>query len=191
MDFDVIEEKLPNDDVSGVVVDWAVDTHNSLLQQSREDVYDLRCRWWGESYVVESYGGVNHRFSIKGRVYPAILPLENSKVNGRVLLGITDHERFILDEFEDVEYEKSTVDVTLVDSCEMLKADTYVWSDKNDPNLYGEWDFEQWKKVHMDDFLKMTMGFMEELDLPESNSRVTTYETYYKKEDDNKPSLSS
>ncbi|KAM7269440.1 hypothetical protein ACFE04_024937 [Oxalis oulophora] len=32
------EEKLRNDDVSGVVVDWAVDTHNSLLQQSREDV---------------------------------------------------------------------------------------------------------------------------------------------------------
>ncbi|KAM7263975.1 hypothetical protein ACFE04_001658 [Oxalis oulophora] len=32
------DEKLRNDDVSGVVVDWAVDTHNSLLQQSREDL---------------------------------------------------------------------------------------------------------------------------------------------------------
>ncbi|KAH8503969.1 hypothetical protein H0E87_011565 [Populus deltoides] len=55
-----------------------------------------------------------HRFSIKGRVYPAILPVENKKVSGKVLHGITDPELYILDEFEDVEYERVTVDVSLM-----------------------------------------------------------------------------
>lgn len=83
-----------------------------------------------------------HRFSIKGRVYPAILPVENKKVTGRVLFGITNPELDILDTFEDVEYERRTVEVSLMDSSEKLQAHTYVWSDKNDPNLYGVWDFE-------------------------------------------------
>ncbi|XP_019242306.1 PREDICTED: AIG2-like protein D isoform X2 [Nicotiana attenuata] len=52
-----------------------------------------------------------HRFSIKGRVYPAILPVENKKVTGK-------------------------------DSSKTLQAETYVWVDKKDPNLFGEWDFE-------------------------------------------------
>ena len=30
----------------------------------------------------------------------------------------------------------------LQDSSKKLQAHTYVWSDKNDPNLYGVWDFE-------------------------------------------------
>ncbi|XP_071722456.1 AIG2-like protein D [Rutidosis leptorrhynchoides] len=112
------------------------------------------------------------RFSIKERVYPAILPVENKKITGRVLEGITDHEMFILDEFEDVEYEKSTVDVSLVDSSEKIQAYAYVWCNKNDQNLYGEWDFEEWKKVHMDDFLQMTREFIQELEQPSSNSGI-------------------
>lgn len=31
---------------------------------------------------------VSHRFSIKGRVYPAILPVENKKVTGKVFIMI-------------------------------------------------------------------------------------------------------
>ncbi|XP_075522606.1 AIG2-like protein D isoform X2 [Primulina tabacum] len=52
-----------------------------------------------------------HRFSIKGRVYPAIIHVENEKVIGKVLIGITPPELYILDTFEDVEYERKTVDV--------------------------------------------------------------------------------
>ncbi|CAK7354354.1 unnamed protein product [Dovyalis caffra] len=81
-------------------------------------------------------------FSIKGRVYPAILPVENKKVSGRVLHGITNPELYILDEFEDVEYERVTVDVSLMDSSDKIQTLAYVWADKKDPNLYGEWDFE-------------------------------------------------
>jgi gamma-glutamylcyclotransferase (GGCT)/AIG2-like uncharacterized protein YtfP len=123
-----------------------------------------------------------HRYSIKGRVYPAILPLKNKKVTGRVLLGITDPELNILDEFEDFEYERRIVDVSLVDSSEKLQVNTYIWSNSIDPNLYGEWDFEEWKKQHMADFLKMTMGFVEELEVPGSKPRVATYESYYQQD---------
>ncbi|XP_008798165.1 AIG2-like protein D [Phoenix dactylifera] len=121
----------------------------------------------------------HHRFSIKGRVYPAILPVENKKVAGKVLLGITDRELDVLDTFEDVEYERRAVEVSLADTAEKLLADTYVWGDNDDPNLHGDWDFEEWKRLHMKDFLAMTMGFMEELEQPESKTRVATYESYF------------
>ncbi|KAK7351449.1 hypothetical protein VNO77_10929 [Canavalia gladiata] len=125
-----------------------------------------------------------HRFKIKDRVYPAILPVENKKVTGRVLLGISGLELHILDEFEDVEYTRTNVQVSLMDNSENLQVHAYVWSNQNDPNLYAEWDFKEWKEVHLNDFVKMTHGFMQELELPESKPRVQTYETFFKQEND-------
>ncbi|PWA63911.1 butirosin biosynthesis, BtrG-like protein [Artemisia annua] len=76
----------------------------------------------------------SHRFSIKGRVYPAISPVENKNVTGRtfgryrailletqstsvftqVLTGLSATELDILDTYEAEEYEKRTVDVSLL-----------------------------------------------------------------------------
>ncbi|WRX35071.1 Gamma-glutamylcyclotransferase [Theobroma cacao] len=136
-----------------------------------------------------------HRFSIKGRVYPAILPVQNHQVIGKVLFGITDPELHILDEFEDVEYQRSLVEVSslnrnsvqsatacrciMQESSDKLQAHAYVWSNANDPNLYGHWDFEEWEGAHKESFMKMTSEFMEELELPESKPRVATYESFY------------
>ncbi|RRT83663.1 hypothetical protein BHM03_00024933 [Ensete ventricosum] len=169
-----------------------------------------------------------HRFSIKGRVYPAILPVESKKVTGRVcpltllylmlvLLEITDQELDKLDSFEDVEYERRTVEISLLDKSEKLVANAYVWSDKSDPNLYGEWDFEinkvrifsflqpfkqlmkrlhsdrsiniltlerscivqEWKCLHKKDFVAMTLGFMDDMEQPDSKTRVATYDSYF------------
>uniref|UniRef100_A0A1J3I6B2 Putative gamma-glutamylcyclotransferase n=1 Tax=Noccaea caerulescens TaxID=107243 RepID=A0A1J3I6B2_NOCCA len=111
-----------------------------------------------------------HRFSIKGRVYPAILPAEADKVSGKVLFGITDDELYILDEFEDIEYTRENVQVLLTDTSEKLQTKTYVWANKDDPDLYGTWDFEEWKQLHMEGFLKMTKEFSEEMNLPESET---------------------
>ncbi|CAI9099508.1 OLC1v1036344C5 [Oldenlandia corymbosa var. corymbosa] len=102
----------------------------------------------------------------------------------QVLLDITPFELEILDYFEDDEYERKTVDVYLMDTSEKMQVDTYVWCNKSDPNLYGEWDFEEWKRLHKEDFIKMSMGFMEELQLPESKPRVATYESFYQQKDD-------
>ncbi|KAL5664144.1 hypothetical protein ACJX0J_024252, partial [Zea mays] len=85
-----------------------------------------------------------HRFNIKGRIYPAILPVESKRVAGRVIMGVTDEELQLLDAFEDVEYTRTRVEISLADSSENMLADTYVWSDAEDLNLYGEWDFESW-----------------------------------------------
>ncbi|KAG4198068.1 hypothetical protein ERO13_A05G065200v2, partial [Gossypium hirsutum] len=123
-----------------------------------------------------------HRFSIKGRVYPAILPVQNCDVSGRVLIGISDPELYILDEFEDVEYQRTRVEVSLLKSSDKLQAHAYVWSNTSDPNLYGDWDFEEWKQVHKERFIKMTMGFMEELELPESKPIGATYESFYQQD---------
>ncbi|KAK8499347.1 hypothetical protein V6N13_010612 [Hibiscus sabdariffa] len=128
---------------------------------------------------------LNNLFSIKGRVYPAILPLQNSHVTGRVLLGLTDPELLILDEFEDVEYQRTSVEVSLLENSDKLQAHAYVWSNTNDPNLYGEWDFEEWKQLHKESFTQMTMGFMEELELPEAKPRVATYESFYQQNSEN------
>ncbi|GJM97516.1 hypothetical protein PR202_ga14448 [Eleusine coracana subsp. coracana] len=124
-----------------------------------------------------------HRFSIKERIYPAILPVENKKVAGKVLTGVTDDELQILDAFEDVEYTRTRVEVSLTDSSETMLADTYVWSDAEDPNLYGKWDFEEWKKLHMKDFLAMTLGFMNGLEQPESKTRVETYQSFMQQQE--------
>ncbi|XP_027354758.1 AIG2-like protein D isoform X2 [Abrus precatorius] len=121
-----------------------------------------------------------HRFKIKDRVYPTILPVQNKKVTGRVLLDISGVELDILDEFEDVEYTRRDVE----QNSEKLRVHAYVWSNPNDPNLYGEWDFEEWKQVHKNDFVQMTNSFVQELELPESKPRVQTYEAFYKQEND-------
>ncbi|XP_010417192.1 PREDICTED: AIG2-like protein A isoform X2 [Camelina sativa] len=109
-------------------------------------------------------------FSIKGRVYPAIQPAKADTVSGRVLFGITDHELYVLDEFEDTEYERQNVQVLLTDSSEKLQTKTYIWANKDDPDLYGTWDFEEWKQLRMEGFLKMTKDFAHELNLPESEA---------------------
>ncbi|KAI3875606.1 hypothetical protein MKX03_001557 [Papaver bracteatum] len=124
------------------------------------------------------------RFSIEGRIYPAILPVENAQVIGRVLMGITDSELDLLDKVEDVEYERSIVNVSLIDTLKKMQAYTYVWVDKNDPCLDGEWNFEDWKRLHMDDLLKITTAFMEEIEGRGSKSRMAISESFFQQKDE-------
>ncbi|CAI0438817.1 unnamed protein product [Linum tenue] len=114
-----------------------------------------------------------HRCGIKGRVYPAIIPMEDKSVEGRVLCEITQPELEILDTFEAVEYERHTVEVSLPEE-QKVQVNAYVWGNKDDPELYGEWDFEEWKKSHMSDFVKMTAEFMEEVQQPDSKTRIAS-----------------
>ncbi|TVU33473.1 hypothetical protein EJB05_25293 [Eragrostis curvula] len=153
----------------------------------------------------------NHqRFSIKGRVYPAILPVQGQQVNGKVFKDLTDRELEVFDLFEDEEYVRKTVEVSLTvsafqpcrhnliahfisnsgtlffiiiiscvvqlmedvwnfqDTSEKLLVYAYIWVNPSDPDLFGEWDFEEWRKVHLKDYLEMTQEFMDELEKSES-----------------------
>ncbi|CAL1385300.1 unnamed protein product [Linum trigynum] len=119
----------------------------------------------------------HHRCSIKGRVYPAIIPVENKSVEGRVLYEVTQPELEILDKFEAVEYERRTVEVSLPVE-KKVQVNAYVWGNKDDPVLYGEWDFEEWKKSHMGDFVKMTAEFMKEVLQPDSKTRIASKDRF-------------
>eukprot|EP00850_Spirogloea_muscicola_P016897 SM000141S00841 [mRNA] locus=s141:70416:72518:+ [translate_table: standard] len=55
-----------------------------------------------------------HRYAVHDRLYPGVSPLAGSEVVGKVLLDISPKEQAILDEFEDVEYVRQAVGVTLL-----------------------------------------------------------------------------
>uniref|UniRef100_A0A0D6R6Z4 Putative gamma-glutamylcyclotransferase n=1 Tax=Araucaria cunninghamii TaxID=56994 RepID=A0A0D6R6Z4_ARACU len=125
------------------------------------------------------------RHSIRGRVYPAIVPAENNSVNGKVIRDLTDYEMDLFDEFEDVEYVRTLEEVIVLgnetqqNGSDQLKAHTYVWADANDENLYGEWNFKEWKDVHMNDFLKMCESFIADFKELRVTRRVPIYETFF------------
>ncbi|XP_010447586.1 PREDICTED: protein AIG2 A [Camelina sativa] len=129
-----------------------------------------------------------HRFRLKGRFYPTILPDGTGEVTGKVLKGITDDELKMLDEFEDVEYDRKAVEVVLTDTSEKLPVETYVWKNKDDPDLYGEWDFEEWKRHDKEGFVTATKKFLEDRRLPEAKTRIDTFKTFFKQDsEDGKP----
>lgn len=78
------------------------------------------------------------------------------------------------------------------DTSEKSLAYAYIWANESDPDLYGEWDYEvwlsvcyrmifmfrcvylngihvpicglqEWRKVHLKDYLEMTRKFMDEI----------------------------
>ncbi|RWW01511.1 hypothetical protein GW17_00035451 [Ensete ventricosum] len=141
-----------------------------------------------------------HRFSIKGRVYPAILPVESKKVTGRVcpltllylmlvLLEITDQELDKLDSFEDVEYERRTVEISLLINKVRLfsflqpfkQLMKRLHSDRSINILTLECSciVQEWKCLHKKDFVAMTLGFMDDMEQPDSKTRVATYDSYF------------
>ncbi|TYK31344.1 AIG2-like protein isoform X1 [Cucumis melo var. makuwa] len=75
------------------------------------------------------------RLSVKGRLYPAIIPVTSKKVSGKIISGIKDSEMYLLDAYEDFEYKRITVEVSLMDSLEKLLVYAYVWGNEKDPNL--------------------------------------------------------
>ncbi|KAJ0230858.1 AIG2-like protein B [Hirschfeldia incana] len=90
-------------------------------------------------------------FRLKGRLYPCIVPSEAGEVQGKVLMGLSDKELANLDAVEGNEYEKVTVEV---DNSEKMTVNTYIWINKHDSDMYGEWDFEEWKQLHKPKFME-------------------------------------
>ncbi|KAA0065013.1 AIG2-like protein [Cucumis melo var. makuwa] len=132
--------------------------------------------------IPQSSSAVLHgyqRFSIRGRLYPAILPVADKRVTGKVLFDITKPELDILDRLEADEYERRVIEISLVDGSKKLPSLAYVWRNNVDPNLYGEWSFEEWKKLRNDEFVEMATRFVEELKLAEPKSSLAIYESFY------------
>uniref|UniRef100_A0A1J3CTL7 Putative gamma-glutamylcyclotransferase n=2 Tax=Noccaea caerulescens TaxID=107243 RepID=A0A1J3CTL7_NOCCA len=102
-----------------------------------------------------------HLYRLKGRLHPCIAPSENGIVNGKILTGLTDGQLENLDMIEGTEYVRKTVEVVLTETSEKKKVETYVWAKEDDPNMYGEWDFEEWKRLHMEKFIEGFKQFMD------------------------------
>ncbi|KAJ0254027.1 hypothetical protein HA466_0116090 [Hirschfeldia incana] len=83
-----------------------------------------------------------HLYRLKGRLHPCISPSENGIINGKILTGLTDAQLENLDMIEGDEYVRKTVEVVLTDTSVKMQVETFVWANKDDPNMYGEWDFE-------------------------------------------------
>ncbi|KAG5400895.1 hypothetical protein IGI04_015502 [Brassica rapa subsp. trilocularis] len=115
------------------------------------------------NYVrVDGDGGFfSKRFRLKGRLYPCIVPSEAGEVHGKVLMGLTDKELSNLDAVEGNEYEKVTVEVVRKENSAKMIVKTYIWINKNDPDMYGEWDFEEWKQLHMPKFMETIKEIIE------------------------------
>ncbi|EFJ46914.1 hypothetical protein VOLCADRAFT_105355 [Volvox carteri f. nagariensis] len=103
------------------------------------------------------------RYKVKGQVFPAIVPsTAESKVEGKVLLDLSDKELEVLDVYESEEYYRATVMPVLEDGSE-IKADVYVWKDQYRQLLLAEdWSFEQFMREHHERYLDMTRKFAEE-----------------------------
>ncbi|XP_076916684.1 AIG2-like protein D [Bidens hawaiensis] len=84
-------------------------------------------------------------------------------------MGLSATEIDILDMYEDEEYDKRVVDVSLLDASEVLQAYTYVWANSTDPDLYGEWDFEEFKESKLKGYLEMTKNYVEVLEDTETS----------------------
>ncbi|CAA0406380.1 AIG2-like protein A [Arabidopsis thaliana] len=101
------------------------------------------------------------RFRLKGRLYPCIVPSEKGEVHGKVLMGVTSDELENLDAVEGNEYERVTVGIVREDNSEKMAVKTYIWINKADPDMFGEWNFEEWKRLHKKKFIETFKKIME------------------------------
>ncbi|CAG7895477.1 hypothetical protein BRARA_B03346 [Brassica rapa] len=112
-----------------------------------------------------------HVYRLKGRLHACISPSENGLSNGKILTGLTVGQLENLDMIEGDEYVRKTVEVVLNDTSAKMKVETYVWANKDDPDMYGEWDFEEWKRLHMEKFIEAAKKFIEWKKNPDGRSR--------------------
>ncbi|KAJ0254023.1 Protein AIG2 B [Hirschfeldia incana] len=112
-----------------------------------------------------------HLYRLKGRLHPCISPFESGLVNGKVLTGLTEAQLKNLDMIQGAEYVRKTVEVVLTEKSEKMQVEALIWSNKDDPDMYGEWDFEEWKQLHMDKFIEASKKFIEWKKNPDGKTR--------------------
>ncbi|GJU93945.1 AIG2-like protein D [Tanacetum coccineum] len=90
--------------------------------------------------------------------------LLNTRNIKQVLYGLSAMELDILDTYEAEDYDQRTVDVSLLDTSEVIQAYAYVWGNSTYPDLYGDWDFKDFKESKLKAYVEMTKDFVKELE---------------------------
>lgn len=103
------------------------------------------------------------RQCIKQQVFPAIVPSSPPDIlQGWVLSGLTSKEMHILDEYEDVDYHRTTIEAIYVGGTR-VKCELYVWKeDRKAMLIESEWDYEGFRRKHLKAYLRMTKEFANE-----------------------------
>ncbi|KAF2533532.1 hypothetical protein F2Q70_00032032 [Brassica cretica] len=57
------------------------------------------------------------------------------------------------------------------DTSDNMQVEAFIWANKDDPDMYGEWDFEEWKRLHMEKFIEASEKFIEWKKNPDGRSR--------------------
>ena len=114
------------------------------------------------------------RFAVPRRTYPGIAKVARGSggggeeeeddgsavVNGLVLLGLTERDVAILDEFEGEEYERITETVRLVEEDRDIQAGAYAYLGYDPSSVqYADWSYEHFEKHHLSDFIQSFEGF--------------------------------
>lgn len=92
-------------------------------------------------------------FKIRHRVYPAIIADSTAETTGTLYTGIDAEALALLDEFEDVLYDRLTVEVQTETG--RVKAYAYVVADKYRHRLSDEaWDLCEFESKHLPSYLQ-------------------------------------
>ena len=92
------------------------------------------------------------RVKVKGAQYPAIISSIGNQVDGIFVEGVLSEGVACLDDFEDDQYERKSVSVSLGDG-RRVKALAYIAGSQMLLE-YKEWNFEHWKLNYRPEFLK-------------------------------------
>jgi len=99
------------------------------------------------------------RFKVKGESYPGIVYQPGAATDGVVHCDVDELSLKLLDEFEGELYKRVSVRIE-VDQSGSLNAETYLFAPKHLRRLSSDpWDFEEFKKEHLQEFLKSYKGF--------------------------------
>ncbi|MEQ8288454.1 MAG: gamma-glutamylcyclotransferase family protein [Gammaproteobacteria bacterium] len=93
------------------------------------------------------------RYQIKNRVYPAIVPDESASTPGVLYNDINDEALALLDEFEDVLYDR--LQVVVQQEGKPVNAYAYVIAAKYMDRLAShDWDLSEFERQHLDYYLQ-------------------------------------
>ncbi len=95
--------------------------------------------------------------------FPAVTPSSpHSSVRGTYVCGLTDDNIRLLDTFEGTEYERQRVRISLLagdeagvenGEVEEVETETYIWVGGEDSLEEGEWDFSEFKREKLRDWI--------------------------------------
>ena len=98
------------------------------------------------------------RFKIKDRTYPGLIKNENNKIEGTLYNNIDDVSLQLLDEFEDICYDRCLVSVI----CDEKQQDAFIYITKEEYQYTlskQEWSLEEFENKYLNKYLNAIFNY--------------------------------